>query len=77
MKQRRIIVSDRMQQDYSYVLSETAGKNFHPDFAPAPNTLVIAYLEKGENDLAVEHCDKALALGYEVAPQIIEEIEDA
>ncbi|MBW2412792.1 MAG: tetratricopeptide repeat protein, partial [Deltaproteobacteria bacterium] len=49
----------------------------HPDFAPAHNNLVIAYLEKGENDLAVEHCDKAVALGYNVAPQILEEIEES
>jgi tetratricopeptide (TPR) repeat protein len=48
----------------------------HPEFAPAHNNLVIAYLEKGEKDLAIEHCDKAVALGYDVAPQILEEIEE-
>jgi hypothetical protein len=27
-------VHDRMQQDYSYFLSEPPGENFHPDFQP-------------------------------------------
>jgi len=46
-----------------------------PDFAPAHNNLAIAYLEKGEHAAAVSHCDRALALGYAVAPEIVEEIE--
>ncbi len=46
-----------------------------PDFAVAHNNLAIAYLEKGEYDLAVTHCDKARAQAYEVAPEILEEIE--
>jgi len=46
-----------------------------PDFAPSHNNLAIAYLEKGEYALAVEHCDKAINLGYDVAPQIRQEIE--
>jgi len=46
-----------------------------PDFAPAHNNLAIAYLEKEQYALAVEHCDKAVELGYEVAPQIRQEIE--
>lgn len=29
-----IIVNDKMQQGYSYTLSEPAGKNFHPEFKP-------------------------------------------
>jgi len=33
-KQRRVTVNDRMQRDYVYTLSEPAGRNFHPDFAP-------------------------------------------
>jgi tetratricopeptide (TPR) repeat protein len=49
----------------------------NPDFAPAHNNLAISYLEKGETDLAVEHGDKAVALGYEVAPEILKEIEAA
>ena len=44
------------------------------DFAPAHNNLAIAYLEKGAYDLAVEHADKAVKLGYDVAPEILNEI---
>jgi tetratricopeptide (TPR) repeat protein len=46
-----------------------------PDFAVAHNNLGIAYLEKGERDLAVKHLDKAVELGYEVAPEILDEIK--
>ncbi len=45
-----------------------------PEFAPAHNNLAIAYLEKGEYALAVTHCDKAVELGYAVAPKILSEI---
>tara|TARA_B100000902_G_scaffold208214_1_gene198232 strand:- start:2051 stop:2554 length:504 start_codon:yes stop_codon:yes gene_type:complete len=31
---KRIIVNDRMQKGYQYVLSEQIGKNFHVDFSP-------------------------------------------
>lgn len=33
-KRRRVVVHDRMQQGYSYVLSEPEGKNFDPEFRP-------------------------------------------
>ncbi|MBW1842077.1 MAG: tetratricopeptide repeat protein [Deltaproteobacteria bacterium] len=46
-----------------------------PNFPIAHNNLAIAYLERGETDKAVAHCDKAVALGYEVAPEILKEIE--
>jgi tetratricopeptide (TPR) repeat protein len=46
-----------------------------PNFAIAYNNLAIAYLEKGEYDKAVENCDKATKFGYEVAPEILKEIE--
>lgn len=29
-----IIVNDRMQQDYRYLLTEPPGENFHPEFQP-------------------------------------------
>ena len=45
-----------------------------PEFAPAHNNIAIAYLEKGEYVLAVTHCDKAVELGYAVAPEILSEI---
>jgi hypothetical protein len=31
---KRIVVNDLMQKGYQYELSETIGKNFHPDFKP-------------------------------------------
>jgi len=31
---RRVVVNDKMQQGYSYVLSEPTGKNFDPEFSP-------------------------------------------
>lgn len=45
------------------------------EFPVAHNNLAIAYLEKKDFKKAVFHCDKARQLGYEVAPQIINEIE--
>jgi len=46
-----------------------------PDFPVAHNNLAIAYLEKGESAKAVEHFDRAKELGYEVAPEIAQEID--
>jgi len=46
-----------------------------PDFPIAHNNLGIAYMEKGEFDNAIAHIDRAAALGYEVAPQILEELK--
>ena len=34
MKPKRVEVHDRMQQGYVYLLTEPAGRNFHPDFQP-------------------------------------------
>lgn len=31
---RKVVVNDRMQQGYEYVLTEPQGKGFHPDFRP-------------------------------------------
>jgi tetratricopeptide (TPR) repeat protein len=46
-----------------------------PTFAVVHNNLAIAYLEKGEYVKAVEHCDKALENGYNVADEILKEME--
>jgi tetratricopeptide (TPR) repeat protein len=46
-----------------------------PEFPFAHNNLAISYLEKGDYAGAEKHCSKALELGYEVAPEIIEEIK--
>lgn len=34
MRRRTVVVSDRMQHGYRYVLTEPIGKHFHPDFKP-------------------------------------------
>ena len=46
-----------------------------PGFAVAHNNLAIAYLEQSKYDQAIEHFDKAVALGYEVAPEMLKEVE--
>ncbi len=46
-----------------------------PEFPMAHNNLAISYVEKGDYALAEKHCKKALSLGYEVAPEIMAEIE--
>lgn len=46
-----------------------------PSFAIAHNNLGIAYLEKEDHSQAIEHFDKAAELGYEVAPEMLKEIE--
>jgi len=33
-KRKKIIVHDKMQQGYTYYLTEPVGKNFHPEFKP-------------------------------------------
>lgn len=57
------------------ILTNRKALDLEPDFAVAHNNLAIAYLEDGQYDLAVEHCDKAVKLGYPVAPEILKEIE--
>lgn len=49
--------------------------SMEPNFAVAHNNLAIAYLENGQPELALTHCDKALELGYAVAPEIIKDLE--
>ena len=34
MKKKRIVVNDLMQKGYAYLLTETMGQNFHPEFHP-------------------------------------------
>lgn len=34
MKPKKVIVNDRMQQGYRYLLTEPVGRNFHPEFDP-------------------------------------------
>jgi hypothetical protein len=35
IKGREVIVTDLMQKNYRYLLTEAVGKNFHPEFKPA------------------------------------------
>ena len=34
MKRKRVVVNDRMQNNYVYYLTEPTGKNFNPEFKP-------------------------------------------
>lgn len=34
MKQKIVLVNDKMQKNYRYILSQPIGKKFHPDFKP-------------------------------------------
>jgi tetratricopeptide (TPR) repeat protein len=47
-----------------------------PDFPIAHNNLAIACMEKGDFQKAIQHADRAVELGYEVAPEIMEELAD-
>lgn len=55
---------------------ETSRKaiEIEPNFPIAHNNIAIAYLEKKEYKKAVEHLDRAIELGYEVVPELLEEI---
>ncbi len=46
-----------------------------PDFPIAHNNLAVAYLEIEDFEKAIIHCDKAKSLGFEVAPELLEELE--
>ncbi|MBU1196309.1 MAG: tetratricopeptide repeat protein [Proteobacteria bacterium] len=48
--------------------------NVHPEFPVAHNNLSVAYLELGEFDKAIKHCDIAVELGFEVAQELIDEL---
>jgi len=45
-----------------------------PNFPVAYNNLAIAYMENGEFELAIENADKAVEMGYDVAPEILKEL---
>ncbi len=48
--------------------------NVQPEFPIAHNNLAVAYLETGEFDKAIVHCDKAEELGFEVARELKDEL---
>jgi len=43
-----------------------------PDFSVVHNNLALSYYAKGNYKLAIFHCDKAVKLGYNVNPKILE-----
>ncbi len=45
-----------------------------PEFPIAHNNLAVAYLENKEYSKAIEHCDKALKYGFEVAQKLKDEL---
>jgi len=45
------------------------------NFGVAHNNLTVAYLENNEPELAAGHCKKAVAAGYKVAPELLNELE--
>lgn len=45
-----------------------------PEFPVAHNNLAVAYLETGEVDKAIAHCDKAVELGFEVSQDLKDEL---
>lgn len=47
----------------------------NPSYATARNNLAVAYYCKEEFILAIEHCDKAIELGYRVHPKFLKELE--
>ncbi|MBW1889577.1 MAG: tetratricopeptide repeat protein [Deltaproteobacteria bacterium] len=48
--------------------------DLEPNFPVAYNNLAIAYMENGEFELAIENADKAVEMGYDVAPEILKEL---
>jgi tetratricopeptide (TPR) repeat protein len=48
--------------------------NIQPEFPVGHNNLAVAYLETGEFDKAIFHCDKAETLGFEVAQDLKDEL---
>ena len=60
--------------DFASML-KTKAVDIAPRFAVAHNNLAVAYLQKGETAKAKEHCDRALAYGYEVHPGFLKEVK--
>ena len=48
--------------------------NVQPEFPVAHNNLAVAYLENGEFEKAITHCDKAEELGFDVAQKLKDEL---
>lgn len=46
-----------------------------PNSAVAHNNLAVVYYSKGQYGLAIEHCDRAIELGYRVDPRTLEALK--
>ncbi len=47
-----------------------------PKFGPAYNNMVLAYMEKNDNEEAKKCFEKAKETGYEVATEVLKEVEE-
>lgn len=48
--------------------------HIQPEFPIAHNNLAVGYLELGDYQKAVSHCDRAREQGYDVSPKLLEEL---
>ena len=48
--------------------------NIESNFPIAHNNLAVAYLEIKDYEKAILHCDKAVKLGFDVAPELLDEL---
>jgi tetratricopeptide (TPR) repeat protein len=48
--------------------------HIQPEFPIAHNNLAVGYLELGDYQKAVSHCDRAQEQGYDVSPKLLEEL---
>ncbi|HCO12485.1 MAG TPA: hypothetical protein DIT19_04590 [Desulfonauticus sp.] len=55
----------------------TKAIELQPMFGPAYNNLGLAYMEKQEYEKAKEYFTKAQETGYEVAPEVLADLEEA
>jgi tetratricopeptide (TPR) repeat protein len=45
-----------------------------PDYAKAHYNLAVAYYLNKQYELAIEHCDKAVDLGFEIHPKFLQHL---
>jgi len=65
----RRIMLDEAITEYKRVLE------IDPNHGMAHNNLAVLYYVQGEHSLAIEHCDRAIELGYWVHPEFLEDLE--
>ena len=65
----RRIMLDEAITEYKRVLE------IDPNHGMAHNNLAVLYYVQGEHSVAIEHCDRAIELGYWVHPEFLEDLE--